>query len=509
MVAACGSGPSGSTRAPEPPTSTHVVSPIDAAPDAPSRPRLACDTGTRLVVAPAPEPAWWCARPDGTKHGAYVWLFPDASIEVAATYRDGELDGAWTRRDASGAIVEEGTYVAGKKHGRWKQSAGGTVLGEYEMTHGTGTEIVWLANGARYSERAFHDGVLHGPAKIWAADGTQVVAARYADGKLDGSHVFGTRGTLRFEEQFVKGVRRGKRSIWSMGVLIAEETYDKHGRLDGPYTLWRKPRVLRAKGAFAAGKRDGAWQWVDRRGRKEKEGAYIAGKRDGAWTEWSDGKVSFTGHYAHDKADGDFVYLDWRGRELGRYTMTGGTGTALTFHWNRKPSSKLALVNGRAKGKYQELTPTGKVVVDGAFRDGRQHGTWRYTASDGTPVLVQTWKLGVLDGKLEKYVGGKLSTTATYASGKVSGPYAEYRDGKPAVTGEYLDDEKHGTWTTFASDGSVRTSASYVRGVLDGPWRQVVDGVVTEGLMVAGRRGGTWTTTQRGGVVSKATYETP
>jgi hypothetical protein len=55
----------------------------------------------------------------------------------------------------------------------------------------------------------------------------------------------------------------------------------------------------------------------------------------------------------------------------------------------------------------------------------------------------------------------------------------------------------------------VRTSASYVRGVLDGPWRQVLDGVVTEGLMVAGRRGGTWTTTGRGGVVSKATYETP
>ncbi|MDX2092844.1 MAG: hypothetical protein SFX73_33570 [Kofleriaceae bacterium] len=483
---------------------------IDAAPDARALPTLACEPGTELVAAPAPEPAWWCTRPDGTKHGPYTSLFPDGSTEITASYRDGTLDGPWLRREPTGVIVEEGAYVAGKKHGTWRQtSSAGTVLGDYEMKNGTGTERVWLDSGALYSERAFKDGVLHGATKYFAADGTQVVAARYDEGKLDGPHAFGARSNLRFEETFANGVRRGKRSIWTMGVLIAEENYDKKGRLDGPYTLWRKKNVPRVNGVYKAGKRDGVWQWTDRRKRKEKEGTYVDGKREGVWTEWENGKLALTGAYIDDKPTGDFITYDWRGRESGRYTLTDGTGTVLWFHANKKPSAKQQLVGGRANGKYQELTPLGKVLVDGTYKDDRKHGTWKYMTADGTLVLVQTWKRGQLDGKVEKYIGGKLATTTTYASGKVTGPYAEYRDDKPAVTGEYVDDFKQGTWTSYAADGSVRTSASYVRGVLDGPWRQTVDGVTTEGLMSRGRRTGTWTTTDRAGAVSKSTYETP
>lgn len=483
---------------------------IDAPIEAPPAPKLACDAGTRLVAAPAPEPAWWCARPDGTRHGPYVSQFPDGSPEITATYRDGVLDGAWTRRAPGGAVVEEGTYAAGKKDGHWQQtSTTGQPLGEYDMTAGTGIERVWLDTGARYSERAFKHGLLDGATKVWASDGTQAISAHYAQGKLDGAHWFGTRASVRFEETFARGVRRGKRSIWAMGLLVAEEQYDRKGRLDGPYTLWRTRRVPRVQGTYVAGERDGAWVWTDRGGNKEKEGTYAAGKRTGAWSEWQGGKLELSGAYVDDKPDGDFISFDWRGRELGRYTMTAGTGTAVTFYGNKKPASKQRFVDGRAQGAYQELTPSGKVIVDGAYRNDRKHGTWRFTAPDGTPLLVQTWKHGVLDGKLEKYVGGKLATAATYANGKVSGPYTEYRDGALAVTGEYLDDQKHGTWTTYAADGSVRTSACYVRGVLDGPWRQVIGGVVTEGLMTAGRRAGTWTTTDRGGGVSSQNYPAP
>jgi antitoxin component YwqK of YwqJK toxin-antitoxin module len=486
-----------------------VTKAIDVAPpEAP--PRLACDAGTRLVAAPAPEPAWWCARPDGARHGAFVSRFPDGAIEITASYRDGLLDGAWTRRVPGGAIVEAGTYAAGNKHGRWNQtSTTGQPLGEYAMTNGTGVERVWLDTGERYSERAFKDGVLDGATTFWAPDGTQVISARYEHGQLDGAHSFGTRATVRIEETFARGVRRGKRSIWAMGLLVAEEQYDRKGRLDGPYTLWRTPRVPRVRGIYTAGKRDGTWVWTDRGGNKEKQGRYAAGKRTGTWREWANGKLASSGAYTGGKLTGELISYDGRGRELGRYTMTAGTGTVVTFFWNKKPSSKQQFVDGGAHGTYQELTPTGVVVVDGTYEDDRKHGTWRFTAPDGTPLLVQTWERGVLDGKLEKYVGGKLATMATYDHGKVSGPYAEYRDGAPAVTGEYLDDQKHGTWTTHAADGSVRTSASYVRGVVDGPWRQVVDGVVTEGTMAAGRRAGTWTTTDRGGGVSTVRYAAP
>ena len=44
-----------------------------------------------------------------------------------------------------------------------------------------------------------------------------------------------------------------------------------------------------------------------------------------------------------------------------------------------------------------------------------------------------------------------------------------------------------GTWTEYGADGQVMLIATYKDGVLDGPWKQLVDGAVIEGTMIAGR----------------------
>ena len=117
---------------------------------------------------------------------------------------------------------------------------------------------------------------------------------------------------MRFEETFANGVRRGRRAIWQFGLQVADESYDRRGKLDGAYTLWRSTRVMRVKGAFAGGRRVGVWTWWDRDNNKEREGSYTAGKRDGAWTEWWENKLVFTGRYAAGKPDGEFAYFDRR-----------------------------------------------------------------------------------------------------------------------------------------------------------------------------------------------------
>lgn len=510
MTAACGSGPSGPKNAPAPPPPP-VARPVDAAvPDAAPPPRLACDPGTVPAAAPAPDPTWACVRPDGTRHGAFLTLFPDESIAIRGAYADDRLDGAWRRHRPDGSIAEEGAYQAGKKHGKWRQlGPGGDVLGAYELTDGTGVEKSWYEAGALYSERALQGGVAHGAFKVFAPDGVQVVAARYHQGKLDGTHAFGSRAMMRIEETFAGGVRRGERKIWLLGRLIAEERYDRRGRLDGAYVLWRYPGSPRAKGRFARGERTGPWTWWDRANRKEREGRYVDGKRDGTWTEWSEGKLTFTGRYTAGKPDGEFVAYDRAGRELGRFTMKAGTGTLLTFHGNQRPSSRQAMVDGVAAGIYQELTSQGKVVVEGRYRGGHKHGTWKAWTPGRTLVRVQTYKRGQLDGAVKKYVAGKLATSATYVAGKAHGPYAEYRDGAPALIGELVDDRRHGTWTTYDKDGQVVLTATYDRGVLHGPWRQLVDGAVLEGELAHGRRTGTWARTARGGGVSTVTYTAP
>jgi antitoxin component YwqK of YwqJK toxin-antitoxin module len=516
-VAACGSQPSGpKTTQLDPPATPPPVEPIaiadagivDAAPP-PSK--LVCDPGTSVIAAPAPEPTWLCAKPDGTKHGRFITLFPDGEIAISGLYKDGLLDGAWERKHPNGAIAERGTYANAMKHGTWTQFApSGKQLGTYEMAMGTGVERRWFDDGTLYSEISFKAGLEHGPAKLYTEDGTIITSSQFENGKLDGAHVVGTSRTMRFEEKFSKGVRTGKREIWEDHTQIAAENYDRRGKLDGDYTLWRKKTITRVEGKFDHGKRVGAWVWHDRDGNTEREGSYVDGKKDGDWIEYADGKVVFTGHYTAGMQDGDFTYFDRNGNELGKFTMIGGTGTMVTFWGNKRPSSKTRMVKGVEDGLYQELTTRGKVIVEGRYRGGKKHGVWKEWTADGhVLVLQQTWKRGKLDGSVKKFVDGKLSLEATYLAGQVAGVYTEHRNGKPAVTGSYVADRKTGTWTHYAADGSVALVATYKSGVLDGPWRQLVDGSVLEGTMRGGRRTGTWTLTDKAGSVKQLVYTTP
>jgi antitoxin component YwqK of YwqJK toxin-antitoxin module len=495
---------------PAPPVAQAVDAALHDPPPPPPPPKLVCGDGTALAPAPAPEPTWYCVRPDGTQHGPFVTLFPDGSIELEGAYQDGALDGPWQRKHPSGAAAEQGTYAAGKKTGRWTQSSStGAALGGYELARGTGVERRWHDTGALYSEVALKDGVRHGASKLYARDGSLIESARYVKGVLDGAHVIGTPWTLRIEEKLAAGVRTGARKIWQSGVPLLEETYDRRGRLSGPYTAWRSRKVARLKGQHQDGKRTGEWIWRDRDNRKERQGSYIDGKRSGSWLEWWGDRVAFSGAYTAGRPDGALIYYSWNGKELGRSTIRGGTGTLTTVHANKKPASRQQLLKGLEDGPYQELTYRGKVVVQGTYRGGLKHGLWKEWTPSGVLVLEQSWTRGKLDGSVKKYVDGKLSAQSTYREGEAEGPYVELRNGKPAVTGQFAADLRTGTWTHHAPDGSVVLVATYKDGVLDGPWRQLVGGVVIEGNLVAGRRTGDWTHTDKTGAVRTLTYGSP
>ena len=538
IAAACGSRPSAPQTVPEaprapPPRPAGALRPaIDAgdpiapgdpiaavaldAPDAGALvppippPRVVCGPGANLEAAHAPEPSWYCTRPDGVRDGPFVTVFPDGSPEITGGYKDGRLDGPWQRRAAGGAVVETGGYVRGLPSGTWRMlGPGGNVLGEYEMKNGTGVEKRWLDDGSLYRERALRAGLPHGPERIYAPDGTLVLAAQWVAGKLDGPHAVGTRAALRIEETLAAGVRRGSRQIWQSWQLLLDESYDRRGKLDGEYTIWRNKKAMRVHGQYDHGKRDGLWTWADRDANKEREGNYLDDKRDGPWTEWADNKIVFTGNYTQGVPDGEFIYYDRNENELGRFTITAGTGVMMTYWPNKKPASRQRLVQGKAEGVYQELTSRGKVVVEGHYRNDVKHGVWKEWTTDGVPTLEQSWKRGKLDGVIKKFVDGKLATETTYKDGKVTGPYAEYRAGKPAVTGQFQADRKTGTWTQYDPLGHVTLTASYRDGVLDGMWRQREAGAVVEGRVTQGRRTGTWTRTDEAGVVRQVIYQTP
>ncbi|MDB4956686.1 MAG: toxin-antitoxin system YwqK family antitoxin, partial [Myxococcales bacterium] len=485
--------------------------PIDAtAIDAPAAPKLACEPGAMIVPGPAPEPTLYCTRIDGVRDGAFVVMFPDATIEIKGAYKDGKLDGPWQRHYPSGQIAEEGSWKLGLKDGHWRQTGPtGTLLGEYDITAGTGTERRWFDEGPLYSERAIKSGVPNGVLKIYDPDGNVVVSAKLSAGKYDGPRTVGSRQTLRIEETFVHGVRRGTRQIWQFTLLVFEEAYDLRGKLDGQYTLWRDRKIPRVQGVYDHGKRIGTWTWFDRGNNKEREGDFVDGKKTGAWFEWNENKLVFSGTYTDGKPDGEFVYFDRNGTELGRFEIHDGTGTMMTFYPNHKPATKTKMYQGEIEGPYEELTMRGKTTLLGRYSSGRKHGRWHEQTETEVPLVDEYWKRGKLDGVFRKYVDGKVAVETTYKDGKVAGTYTEYREGKPWLTGQFDNDQRSGTWTQYDAAGSVVLSATYKAGVLDGSWRQLVGGVVVEGTMAAGRRTGIWTRTDRTGAVQSTTYLAP
>ena len=485
--------------------------PADASvPDAPEPPKLVCDAGTTLMMAPAPEPTWFCGREHNVRHGPFITQFPDGTNEIEGTYANGKLDGPWQRHYPSGSIAESGAFANGQKDGHWKQlNTSGATLGEYEMKAGTGTEKHWYDDGPIYSERALRGGVPNGTFKIYEHDGNPAVTAKFVANRLDGSHVVGAKNTLRIEETFTNGVRHDARQIWQFWLLVVDEAYDKHGKLDGPFTIWRDKKIPRVQGTYDHGKRTGTWSWFDRNNNKEREGDFADGKKTGAWFEWYENKLTYSGNYTDGMADGEFIYYDKSANELGRFEVKDGTGTMQTFHPNHKPATKAHVYKGGCS------TACIRSSRRAARSWSKRHYIGRSASTAGGangPIsalltLEERWKYGRLDGAFKKYEAGKLAVETTYKNGKVDGAYTEYRNGKPGMTGQFVSDRRDGTWTEYNAEGAVVMTATYKDGVLDGPWRQLVDGVVFEGAMVAGRRSGTWTRTDKSGAAQAITYQ--
>jgi len=519
---ACGSGASGGKAPPitaEPVQMNVIAAPVPVPPDASvletppqEPPKVVCADGTTLSIAPAPEQTFFCANDKGVRNGPFVSLFPDGTVAINGTYKDGKLDGIWERHYPGGAIVERGAYVAGTKDGKWQQlGPTGAVLGEYELKAGTGTDKRWYDDGKPYMQRQLRGGQPWGEMKVWEHDGMVAVTAKLYGTRYDGPKVVGQKNTLRIEETFHNGIRHDARQIYQFWLLVMDENYDAKGKLDGAYTIWRDKKIPRVQGTYDHGKRTGTWQWFDRNNNKEREGDFTDGKKVGAWSEWTENKLTFSGSYTDGKPDGEFAYFDKNGNELGRFEIHDGTGEMDTYYPNKKVSSKTHMQAGAMDGVYQELTLRGKVVVEGRYSSDVKNGWWREwndLGPQGLQIqLEQHWRWGKLDGAVKKYDNGKLVSEATYKNGKAEGPYTVFRDGKPALTGTFANDRRTGTWTTYDPEGGVTMVATYKDGVLEGPWRQLTDGIAVEGTMTAGRRSGSWTRTDKSGAKQVLTYK--
>lgn len=475
--------------------------PLTAA-DAPS-PRLPCAPPTRAAAIELEgSPGWACVDLEGKRNGPFLTLYPDGTTELSGHYADDKLHGPWRRLFHNGKTAEAGSYVAGQKDGTWQiYTEVGGLLGDYQMTAGTGVEKRWYADGQLASERSYRDGLPDGQSQVFASGGVLLYSAQYREGKLDGDRHIGLPGAMRVDDHWVAGVPRGQRQIMRRSHLALDVRFDDDGVPVGPFAAWRSRTTLRERGTYVRGDKHGVWRWYDRGRGLEREGSYFLGLRHGRWREWDGGHRVMEGTYVKGKPSGTFTYWNSSGGVAGRFKMKKGTGTMMTFHDSGAPATQLAMVRGVRHGAYRELSSQGRVLVEGAYRNDEKHGPWIERNAAGELLREASYVEGKLDGVLRRYRRGQLVSEQTYAAGLREGPYRELVpkgtgddvEVVERVTGAYAGDRKSGEWITRDRDGRPALVEHYQDGALHGGWQELAGGeVLVRGQHEHGRRSGIW-----------------
>ena len=275
----------------------------------------------------------WCET-GGKKHGPYYWNEAECHMgegycSAQGTYANGVKDGYWFESpNYYGA--EMGYYVAGKRHGLWS-----------EQYQGVETDKVYVDGEPYGAARAFdvhyhkrsvrieyyESGKLHGEFKEWTDGGDHVllVEGAYVHGAKHGTwQYYRSDGGREREETYEHGVRNGVYTYWNEAGAVIATTEMSDG--NGDWVAYDDKGVLRERGTYAGGNKQGAWIEPGKYESYQDTGTYEDGVRVGAWktTHVEDGKFGIEGAYAAGERDGAWVYRGWSGHTVAEGSFVAG-----------------------------------------------------------------------------------------------------------------------------------------------------------------------------------------
>jgi antitoxin component YwqK of YwqJK toxin-antitoxin module len=167
----------------------------------------------------------------GTRH-----FYALGAVEAERILRDGQPHGPMVEWHENGQAAWVATYVNGLEHGTaWQWAADGTLVGEYHLDHGTGLDLWWTEGSegrwalseARYVQR----GARHG--FEWLLNDDQ--ASVFSEGHYWAGQ---PHGILR-EWNAAGRLRRGFPQYWVNGLRVMKRQYLRAVEADATLPRWR------------------------------------------------------------------------------------------------------------------------------------------------------------------------------------------------------------------------------------------------------------------------------
>ncbi len=293
--------------------------------------------------------------------------YPDGKTQVLRHVRqdaDGNFvnHGSWKLYNRRGQVMAEGNYVDGLMDGTWSRWHAdddprirelcqtnvrtGPYLSVATFVHGKldGSWIIYDRNRQKILEIHYLDGVRHGPATWWHANGQPIREMRFDHGLIDGQLVeYDANNRPVKQTTFIRGRRVYPQVTWYAdkrkqtedfyldAQLVIDGDDDWWNAMPASYTsvgtsvrqgaaqAWYSNGQLHMSGQYRDGQRDGTFTWWHPNGQKQLVAQYVAGNKAGVWTWWhANGIQSVQGSYKDDFPDGEWVYWNEDGKVLRR-----------------------------------------------------------------------------------------------------------------------------------------------------------------------------------------------
>jgi len=366
-------------------------------------------------------------------------------------YLNGEVTG-----DATEAILAtSGSYFNGQKSGYWKYYSQTNVLrkeGRYSDDEKTGELKYYYDNMLKadktdenepYSKQLYlvenyENGKLNG--KSVQTSSLETIKILCDTSKYKNKSPLDTCQTLKYEKFY-------------------QVAYYKNGELHGPLEYKDSAGVIRYKGTFINGLKDGLWVEGHTSNTTEGEqyyiydrGNYSNGKKTGVWDEYVKDDFVFTKYnYVNGSLDGKTVYYNSQHKPTEeKYFENGKLKTLITYD----------SLGTSIKNKYEILTETNYDL------------TCRKTKYDLTGKVSQVYWMKKQKDELDFNffeliflfaINGKFSDGST---GYANGEFKVYgSDDKILVEGSNFKKDRLGKWKFYYYDVNVYTERDYKKNV--------------------------------------------
>jgi antitoxin component YwqK of YwqJK toxin-antitoxin module len=326
----------------------------------------------------------------GKPTGAKTQIFNDYTL--TANYDSkGDFDGEYAEIFSNGNVKSKGTYVHGKKEGVWETGRkDGKKMATEEYKAGDKVkETAYYTDNTVEVVREMKNGKKNGwERKYKYGDGSLTSELFYKDGEVSSS-----TGTGDSNQPGKPGlVKQTKQMSSNMGNFI-QTFYQLNGRYEGEYTeQYVEGNAMKTKGQYTDGKKEGTWVYETQQGEKEQEENYSAGKLNGLLTKYTDGVIRESTEYRDDTPNGE----------------------------------------------HKQYNADGKLILKGAFEDGKRHGAIEEYYPSGKIREKNNYSKGSYDGVRQTfYTNGQMQQEETYVNGRQIGPYKRWAEnGQLLIEGE-------------------------------------------------------------------------